>query len=77
ENSHDLKNKYHLPAEKKIILYAPTFRDHQFESFSLPFSEKQLRHDLNGEYLLAVKLHPVMKQSAELPGDSAWIKDVS
>ncbi|QRZ92437.1 CDP-glycerol--glycerophosphate glycerophosphotransferase [Bacillus subtilis] len=77
ENSHDLKNKYHLPAEKKIILYAPTFRDHQFESFSLPFSEKQLRHDLNGQYLLAVKLHPVMKQSAELPGDSAWIKDVS
>ncbi|MDK2599906.1 hypothetical protein QO179_15415 [Bacillus stercoris] len=34
----------------------------------MPFSEKQLRHDLNGEYLLAVKLHPVMKQSAELPG---------
>ncbi|KAF1678055.1 CDP-glycerol glycerophosphotransferase family protein [Bacillus sp. SKDU12] len=77
DNAHDLKSKYHLPEEKKIILYAPTFRDNQFESFSLPFSEKHLQHDLKGEYLLAVKLHPVMKQSAELPEGSAWIKDVS
>ncbi|CAN2248408.1 CDP-glycerol glycerophosphotransferase family protein [Bacillus vallismortis] len=77
ENRIDLKNKYHLPADQKIMLYAPTFRDHQFESFSLPFSEKQLEHDLKGEYVLAVKLHPVMKHSAELPEDSAWIKDVS
>ncbi|MGQ9008294.1 CDP-glycerol glycerophosphotransferase family protein [Bacillus stercoris] len=77
ENSNDLKNKYHLPTDKKIILYAPTFRDHQFESFSLPFSEKHLQYDLKGEYVLAVKLHPVMKQSAELPEESSWIKDVS
>ncbi|MCY7893904.1 CDP-glycerol glycerophosphotransferase family protein [Bacillus vallismortis] len=77
ENRIDLKNKYLLPADQKIMLYAPTFRDHQFESFSLPFSEKQLEHDLKGEYVLAVKLHPVMKHSAELPEDSAWIKDVS
>lgn len=77
KNGHELKCKHHLPAGKKIILYAPTFRDHQFESFSLPFSEKQLAYDLKGQFLLAVKLHPVMKQSADLPVNNEWIKDVS
>nr|WP_249855471.1 CDP-glycerol glycerophosphotransferase family protein [Bacillus subtilis] len=61
---------------KKIILYAPTFRDNNFGSISLPFSEKELKIDLKGNYVLLVKLHPVMRELAELP-KSDWIVDVS
>lgn len=61
---------------KKIILYAPTFRDNNFGSVSLPFSEKELKIDLKGNYVLLVKLHPVMREMAKLP-ESDWILDVS
>ncbi|MCY7877432.1 CDP-glycerol glycerophosphotransferase family protein [Bacillus spizizenii] len=61
---------------KKIILYAPTFRDNNFGSVSLPFSEKELKIDLKGNYVLLVKLHPVMRKLAILP-ESDWIIDVS
>ncbi|QIW81603.1 CDP-glycerol glycerophosphotransferase family protein [Bacillus tequilensis] len=61
---------------KKIILYAPTFRDNDFGSVSLPFSEEELKIDLKGNYVLLVKLHPVMRERANFP-ESNWIIDVS
>lgn len=62
---------------KKIILYAPTFRDYDMQSFRLPFTEEQLTNELNGEYLLLVKLHPAVLHHISASFESESIKNVS
>ncbi|OBA02777.1 CDP-glycerol--glycerophosphate glycerophosphotransferase [Bacillus subtilis] len=62
---------------KKIILYAPTFRDYDMHSIQLPFTEKQLIHQLKGEYVLFVKLHPAIQNNINIKYSSDYIKDVS
>lgn len=44
---------------KKIILYAPTFRDNK--KFELMFNIEDLYNNLNDEYILLLKLHPNIK----------------
>ncbi|MDN0192090.1 CDP-glycerol glycerophosphotransferase family protein [Bacillus stercoris] len=62
---------------KKIILYAPTFRDYDMQSIQLPFTEKQLIHQLKEEYVLFVKLHPAIQNNITIKYSSDYIKDVS
>jgi CDP-glycerol glycerophosphotransferase (TagB/SpsB family) len=51
--------KYKLPSDKKIILYAPTYRDHKQEDpVNLDFS--QLQKQLSDEYVFLLKLHPFL-----------------
>lgn len=77
KNNEKSNRKHGMEHSKKMILYAPTFRDDQLSHVKLPFSEKELREDLNGEYILLVKLHPVIKTAASIPDNSPWIKDVT
>lgn len=44
---------------KKIILYAPTFRDNK--KFELMFNIEELYNNLSDEYILLLKLHPNIK----------------
>ena len=62
---------------EKIILYAPTFRDYDMQSFRLPFTEEQLTNVLNGEYMLLVKLHPAVLHHISASFESELIKNVS
>lgn len=62
---------------EKIILYAPTFRDYDMQSFRLPFTEEQLTNELNGEYMLLVKLHPAVLNQISASFESESIKNVS
>ncbi|WP_332275205.1 CDP-glycerol glycerophosphotransferase family protein [Bacillus velezensis] len=73
EHKPELKHKW----PKKIILYAPTFRDYDMQSFRLPFTEEQLTHALNGEYMLLVKLHPAVLHQISASFESELIKNVS
>lgn len=73
EHKPDLKHKW----PKKIILYAPTFRDYDMQSFRLPFTEEQLTNALNGEYMLLVKLHPAVLHQISASFESELIKNVS
>ncbi|MGD2435636.1 CDP-glycerol glycerophosphotransferase family protein [Bacillus velezensis] len=72
---HKLELKHKWP--KKIILYAPTFRDYDMQSFRLPFTEEQLTNVLNGEYMLLVKLHPAVLHHISASFESELIKNVS
>lgn len=72
---HKPELKYKWP--KKIILYAPTFRDYDMQSFRLPFTEEQLTNALNGEYMLLVKLHPAVLHQISASFESELIKNVS
>ena len=44
--------------DKKIILYAPTFRDSELEHPRIPFQGECLLEGLGEEYILGLRLHP-------------------
>lgn len=57
-----LKQRMGLPADKKILLYAPTFRDDEFSAdasytFRPRLDFEQMQHELGDEYVLIVKYH--------------------
>ncbi len=63
----ELKNRfaqqYPQVREKKIILYAPTFRgkSHYQEEFVIPVDLDLMRRQLSNEHVLIIHLHPYMK----------------
>lgn len=63
--------------DKKVILYAPTYRDYCLTSVRLPFSKEQLSEELKGEFLLLVKLHPAVREQITFEEHEGVIKDVS
>ena len=58
----DFCNKYNISRDKKIILYAPTFRDE--ERFNNVFDFLNLdkfNRELGDDYVLALRLHPTIR----------------
>lgn len=54
--------KYPILKDKKIILYAPTFRGNIIKGFSLvDFDDKKLIDGLSDEFILVYKHHPLIK----------------
>lgn len=56
-----LLNKYPLLKNKKVILYAPTFRGNIYQGMkSVDFDAKKLLDQLDDQYVLVYKLHPLL-----------------
>jgi CDP-ribitol ribitolphosphotransferase len=55
--------KYNIPMDKKLILYAPTFRDTQSQNPRLIELIKELNLQLSGEYHFGLRLHPHIANS--------------
>ena len=55
--------KYHIPSDKKLILYAPTFRDTPEQNPRLIELVKELSHKLSEEYCIGLRLHPHIAKS--------------
>ncbi|WP_207368292.1 CDP-glycerol glycerophosphotransferase family protein [Heyndrickxia coagulans] len=66
----DIKKKLYkqYPAfqKKKVILYAPTFRDPHLDQFEVPLDWGRLYDELKDEYIFAVKFHPAVNKGAGL-----------
>lgn len=62
----ELLEKYNLPDEKKIILYAPTWRVKG--KFSMPLDLQKMKDNLSDEYILVIKLHHYMLPNFNLDG---------
>src|SRR5699024_8948001 len=60
----ELLKKYNLPKNKKIILYAPTWRVKG--KFSMPMDLLRMKEELGNEYVLIIKLHHYMVQNFSL-----------
>lgn len=69
----DLKAKLGIPLDKKVLLYAPTFRDsdNQFNEI-IDFCE--LKKALGEEYVFLIRKHRVMKEIKNVP---SFVLDVS
>lgn len=58
----DIKEKLGIPQDKKVILYAPTWRDNQHESgvgftYDLNLDFEKLRQELGEEYVIVFRVH--------------------
>jgi CDP-glycerol glycerophosphotransferase len=66
-----LRKRLGLAASKKVLLYAPTFRDDQRTgkrfTFQLPIDIVRLAEAIGDEYEIVVRLHPIIRGKVRLP----------
>ncbi|WP_066190648.1 CDP-glycerol glycerophosphotransferase family protein [Gracilibacillus timonensis] len=78
-----IKNKLQLPIDKKIILYAPTFRDNQTSKnnkflFDINLDLQQMQERLGDEYILLLRMHVVVSNKIKIePELKEFVKNVS
>ncbi|MCR2032998.1 CDP-glycerol glycerophosphotransferase family protein [Anaerofustis stercorihominis] len=67
-----LENKYPIIKDKKVILFAPTFRGETRKDAFYPNEYLDIRKLLNkidDKYIFGIKLHPFIKQSMQIHDD--------
>ncbi|MCT4395806.1 CDP-glycerol glycerophosphotransferase family protein [Periweissella beninensis] len=82
ENIAGLKEKLAIPQNKKVILYAPTWRDNQFKTigeytFELPFDMKELQARMGDEYVLVLRMHYLIANKLDLTGMEDFVINAS
>jgi len=70
ESINSIKKHYNIPLDKKIILYAPTWRDDEFYEngiykFSSQIDLDLLKKELSDTHILLVKLHYLVKDPVD------------
>ena len=72
-----LREQYRIRPDQKLILYAPTFRDHQ-EHFQLRLDLPQLRESLGDKFGILLRLHPLVARNLKLePSLQGFAYDLS
>ncbi|MBO1218481.1 CDP-glycerol glycerophosphotransferase family protein [Mammaliicoccus sciuri] len=71
EYKNSLKKKLGIPVHKKVILYAPTWRDDQFHGpgqykFLMQLDLQRLREELGDEYVVALRMHYFISDNLDL-----------
>ncbi|MEC1611969.1 CDP-glycerol glycerophosphotransferase family protein [Bacillus mojavensis] len=77
-----IKEKLKIDSGKKVILYAPTWRDNAFYEkgkykFDLPFSVEELYAEFGKEVVILLRMHYLVSESFNLDNYEHFIKDVS
>lgn len=66
-----VRNRLHIPEGKKVILYAPTFRDNQTSAsnkflFDLPMDLYHLKESLSEDYIILLRMHVVISNKIKI-----------
>ena len=82
EDVEKIKSKLNIPSEKKVVLYAPTWRDNQHSSssgyvYKLNLDLENLYNNLSGEYVMLVRSHYFITNSFDFSKYENFIFDVS
>lgn len=77
-----IKAKLNLPHDKKILLYAPTWRDNQFYGrgrykFDIPMDFEQMKSRLSDEYIILLRMHYLIAENINLDGLEQFVYDFS
>lgn len=77
-----LKQKMNLPDDKKIILYAPTWRDNEYYQkgkykFNLQIDLDKLYNSLSDRYIIILRLHYLIAESIDLSSYKTFIYNFS
>lgn len=59
--------RYNKLQDKKIILYAPTYRDGEKNSFNLKLDLEKMCDRLSSEYIIVLKMHPFIQKAVTIP----------
>ncbi|XIF19722.1 MAG: glycosyltransferase [Acetilactobacillus jinshanensis] len=70
-----IKHKLNIPLNKKVILYAPTYRKHQ--RFDFPLDLGRLERELGNKYVFLVRLHYFVAHSGSFYDNPGFVYDVS
>jgi len=70
-----LKDKFGLPKDKKILLYAPTFRSRG--DFKVELDLDQLAEALSDEYIVLMRLHYFVAKSLDISKYGDFVRNVS
>ena len=78
----NIKDKLQLPTDKKIILYAPTFRDDQHTSgvgytYNLELDFDKLQKEIGSEYIILFRTHYFVSNMFDFNKYKGFIYDVS
>jgi len=82
ETKRALKQKLNLPLDKKLILYAPTWRDDQFYKkgqykFDLDLDLHELRASIGDEYIIILRMHYLVAENFDLGPYEGFVYDFS
>lgn len=78
----EIKKKNGLPVDKKVILYAPTWRDDQFYSkgrykLDLQLDLSLLQRNLSSEYIILLRMHYLVAEQFDLAPYKGFVYDFS
>lgn len=78
----EIKTKLDLPLDKKVVLYAPTWRDDEFIArgqyrFDLQLDLKQMQERLGDEYVVLLRMHYLIAQNMDIQNFAGFAYDVS
>lgn len=78
----DLKRKYHLPEGKKVILYAPTWRDNQYYQkgrykLDLHLDLGRLKEEFGNDYIVILRMHYLVAENFDLAAYKGFAFDFS
>ncbi|MFW7431979.1 bifunctional glycosyltransferase/CDP-glycerol:glycerophosphate glycerophosphotransferase [Vagococcus carniphilus] len=74
EKIKELKKKLNIPEDKKVLLYAPTFRN--TSGFKLELDLEKMKESLSDDYVLLVRLHYFVSKNLDLEGVSDFVINV-
>lgn len=82
KNILELKQKMNLPLDKKIILYAPTWRDNKYHSIGkykleIQLDLKEMQNRLGEEYIVILRLHYLIAQHIDISNFKEFVYDFS
>lgn len=77
-----LKLKYKVPDDKKVILYAPTWRDHEYYGpgkykFKLQLDLNLMKKELGEEYVIILRMHSFVAEHFDLEAYRGFVFDYS
>lgn len=77
-----IKEKLGLPTDKKVILYAPTWRDDDYYGkgeyrFSIKLDLEKMRAQLSDEYVIVLRMHYLIASAMEIDETDTFIYDFS
>ncbi|WP_251517191.1 MULTISPECIES: bifunctional glycosyltransferase/CDP-glycerol:glycerophosphate glycerophosphotransferase [Staphylococcus] len=77
-----IKENLNLPADKKVIMYAPTWRDDEFVKkgkylFDLKIDLDNLQQQLGDDYVVLLRMHYLISNALDLRGYEDFAIDVS
>ncbi|GEO74920.1 glycosyl glycerophosphate transferase [Levilactobacillus namurensis DSM 19117] len=77
-----LKQAMGIPLDKKVVLYAPTYRDNQFAekgkyTFELPFSLDDFKQKFGDDAVLVLRMHYLISNALDISGYEDFVYDLS